>query len=226
MAAITTLTTTAGPAMVTATSRAARLLALLGATGLLVAMVAVAAGNGWGSRAQANGARTAHSGAPQELIPRGPIPTPRGWSKVTIPSGAATLAYPSVWTSIPGDSGTVSLALRGEGGSYRGYLNVTPREGAEQLAGWAKFRTVRNEGDGDTHVRALASSEHVAFADARGSCVVDDYISRVGSHRYRELACLVKGRHTTSVFVGATLLGEWPQLGPVVERSAAALLER
>jgi hypothetical protein len=151
---------------------------------------------------------------------------PRGWSHTEISSGAATLAYPPGWRAIPGDRGTVSFAVRDRRGLYVGYLNVTPRQGAEQLAGWAAFRTRRNAEDGDKQVRDLSSSEDVAFIHARGSCVLDDYLSRVGSHPYRELACIVAGRHATSVFVGAALVEDWSRLGPIVRRAAATLVER
>jgi hypothetical protein len=159
---------------------------------------------------------------------RGPsgMTSSQGYRHATISSGAATLTYPSSWKAIPGDSGTVSFATRGRDGLYRGYLNVTPRQGPEQLAGWAAFRTRRNAEDGDTQVRELRVSENVSFIRARGSCVVDDYVSRVGAHPYRELACIVAGRHTTSVFVGAALVSDWPTLGPVVRRAAATLIER
>jgi hypothetical protein len=148
------------------------------------------------------------------------------WSSATISSGAATLAYPSSWKPIPGDPGTVSFALRDRAGLYRGYLNVTPRQGAERLAGWAAFRTRRNAEEGDRGVHILAASQNVAFANAHGSCVEDEYLSRVAAHPYRELACIVAGRRSTSVFVGATLVSDWGTLGPAIRRSAATLVER
>jgi hypothetical protein len=148
------------------------------------------------------------------------------WSRAEIGSGAASVAYPSSWKAIPGDAGTVSFAMRDARGRYTGYINLTPRQGGEQLAGWGAFRTRRNAEEGDKQVRELSSSEDVAFANARGSCVVDDYLSRVGSHAYRELACIVAGRHTTSVFVGAALRHAWYTLGPILEHSAATLVER
>jgi len=149
-----------------------------------------------------------------------------GWSHATISSGAATLAYPSSWKAIPGDKGTVTFSLRDREGRYLGYLNLTPRQGSEQLAGWAAFRAARNREEGDKDVRVLRSMENVQVGNGRRSCVVDEYLSRFGSHPYRELACIVAGPRATSVFVGATLVPEWSKLGPLVERSAAMLIER
>jgi hypothetical protein len=126
---------------------------------------------------------------------------------------------------IPGDTGTVTVALR-EKGLYRGYLNVTPREGAEQLTGWAAFRTARNTDEGDRRVHEIAAAEGLRFGEARGSCVTDDYLSRVASHAYREVACIVAGRRYIDVFVGATLRSAWTTLGGVVERAASALVVR
>jgi hypothetical protein len=155
-----------------------------------------------------------------------PQPAPGGWSAATIASGAATLYYPAGWSAVAGDRGTVSAVLR-ESGLYRGYLNVTPRQGDERLLGWARFRTARNRAEGDTRVRLVAAAEGRPFrAAARGSCVIDDYRSRVGANPYRELACILSGRRATSVFIGAALQRDWPLLGPLLRRAASALIER
>jgi hypothetical protein len=150
---------------------------------------------------------------------------PHGWTSATIASGAATISYPASWKPISGDPGTVTAALRDRTGAYRGYLNVTPAEGVERLFGWAAFRAARNREDGDRHLRVIAAAEGLRFGQARGSCVIDDYRSRVGSHPYREVACIVAGARHTSVFVGATLRPDWPRLEGVIERAAAALAE-
>jgi hypothetical protein len=110
---------------------------------------------------------------------------PPSWKSATIPSGGASLSYPSNWRPIPGDTGTVTVALRDRRGLYHGYLNVTPREGAEQLTGWASFRAHRNAEEGDHHTRIVAAAQGLRIARARGSCVIDDYLSRVGAHAYR-----------------------------------------
>ena len=57
------------------------------------------------------------------------------------------------------------------------------------------------------------------------SCVIDDYLSRVGSNPYREIACIAAGSRATNVFVGAALIPDWQRLGPVIERAASSLLE-
>src|SRR5690349_14564120 len=105
--ATVTPTTTADRAMATATSDALRraLLVTLAAAALAAALIAIASARGTG-RAQGSGR----------------------WTSATISSGAATLAYPSSWKPVPGDAGTVSVALRDRAGRYRGYLNVTPRQ--------------------------------------------------------------------------------------------------
>ena len=151
---------------------------------------------------------------------------PSGWRSATIASGGATLFYPPGWRPIVGDRGTVSAALRNASGSYLGYLNVTPRQGAERLAGWPAFRARRNAGEGDRSVRIVAAAEGLRLAGAQASCVTDDYLSRVGSHPYREVACILAGPRSMNVFVGASLIADWPQLRPVLERAAAAVIER
>jgi hypothetical protein len=184
-----------------------------------------------GSGAHASGAASGSEGKPaarsgEAFSWLAPAPAPKTWTAATIASGGATLFYPANWRPIPGDRGTVTAALRDSRGLYRGYLNVTPRQGAEQLAGWAAFRTRRNTREGDRQTHALAAAEGLRFSHARGSCVIDDYLSRVGSHPYREVACIVAGSRFTSVFIGATLVRDWPTLGRVIERAASAVVER
>jgi hypothetical protein len=119
----------------------------------------------------------------------------------------------------------VSAALRDGAGIFHGYLNVTPRQGSEKLKGWGGFRTRRNAEEGDKHVQEQASAEDLRFRDARGSCVIDAYETSVGSHPYREIACIVAGRRGISVFVGAALRQDWVTLGRILERAASFFLE-
>jgi hypothetical protein len=151
---------------------------------------------------------------------------PSDWTSATVASGGATLFYPPGWRPIVGDRGTVSAALRNASGSYLGYLNVTPRQGAERLTGWPAFRARRNAEEGDRSVRIITATEGLRLAGAQASCVTDDYLSRVGSHPYREIACIVAGPRSSNVFVGASLIADWPQLGPVLDRAASAVIER
>ncbi len=169
--------------------------------------------------------RAAAPGAAVAAWPR-PARPPAGWSRVTTLSTDATLFYPRGWSAVAGDHGTVTRTLRNSAGQYLGYLNVTPRQGAEPLHGWAAFRTRHNADEGDTQVRTIAASSAVRFRWAHGSCVVDDYLSRVGANPYRELACLVIGDRHADVFVGATAQASWSTLGPIIQRSAAAFLQR
>ena len=155
-----------------------------------------------------------------------PAPAPSGWPAAAIPSGAAALHRPPDWSPVEGDSGTISYALRDAEGRYLGYLNVTPRQGGERLHGWSAFRLARNREEGDRGVRELAAREGVAFAGARGSCVIDDYASRAGGNPYRELACMVRGPRTESVLIAAALRPDWSRLAPSLTRAAEAFAER
>jgi hypothetical protein len=197
---------------------------------LLSATVMTALGVAGSSSASRGGVTQGAAGSVSPSVavtlPEAPAPAPRTWGSATIASGGASLFYPAGWRPIPGDRGTVSVALRDRMGLYRGYLNVTPRQGAESLAGWASFRTARNTADGDRRLREVTAAENLRFTNAHGSCVVDDYLSRIGSHPYRELACIVAGKRYTSVFIGAALLSDWPELGPVALRAAEALVVR
>ena len=154
-----------------------------------------------------------------------PAPAPADWRPASTANSGATLFYPPGWKAIPGDKGTVTEAIRDGAGRYIGYLNLTTRQGPEQLHGWATFRTTRNSEDGDRHVRQVAAAEGLPFRHARGSCVIDDYLSKVGSHPYREIACIVSGRRHTDVFIAAALRSDWLTLGPTLERAASSVLQ-
>ena len=196
---------------------------------LLAAAVVSLASTAWsssGERGSTRGGQTGAAGQRGAFAWLRPASAPAGWVGATIASGGATLFYPSSWTPIPGDRGTVTASLRDGAGRYRGYLNLTPQQGAEQLAGWAAFRTRRNSADGDQRTRTVAAGEGLRFSGAHGSCVIDEYLSRVDSNPYREVACIVAGARFTNVFVGAALVSDWPSLGPVIERAASAVIAR
>lgn len=128
------------------------------------------------------------------------------------------LAYPPQWRRIKTDPGTATVALRSPSGKYLGYLNITPRQGAETLADWRTFRIAHNHEEGDRTVTRLAFASGLRFLTGRGSCVKDSYISGTGAH-YIEIACLVAGSRTQTVIVGAAPPSSWPQASGIIERS-------
>jgi hypothetical protein len=200
--------------------------------GLMVALAALGAVS-WLLTASSSGARVASSGAgPAAAGGQSafswlhPGPAPRRWLRASTATSGATLSYPPNWKPIPGDEGTVSVSLRSPSGAYVGYLNVTPRQGAERLHGWAAFRLERNREEGDRDVTQVAAAEGLRFRNARGSCVVDDYLSRVGSNPYREIACIVAGQRHTDVFIGAALRSDWQAMSGILERAGSSLIQR
>jgi hypothetical protein len=205
------------------TARGALALALLAAASTTAVAVAIADGGSAAHRAVAPAAVPQPRALLAELGPRG---APRDWPAATIASGAATLRRPPGWASVEGDKGTVSFALSDAGGRTLGYLNVTPRQGAERLRGWAAFRLGRNREEGDRNVRGLAAREGMSFAGGRGSCLVDDYGSRVGANRYREIACIVRGRRSESVLIAAALRPDWPSVEPLLAQAVGSFAER
>jgi hypothetical protein len=200
---------------VTATSSRRR----LWATGLaLAAAIAIAGcGGGGSSPAGSGGAATRSAGAFAWLSPAAP---PAGWALARLPSGRAALAYPPGWRTIKTDPGTVSAALLGKHGRIRGYLNATPQQGAETLSDWARFRVSHNREEGDFRVVSEAAAGGLRFPTGSGSCVIDRYAT--SSARYREIACLVRGSRASTVVVGAALPGEWPRVGPQIERAISS----
>ena len=146
---------------------------------------------------------------------------PADWPRAALPSGRAQLSYPPSFAPLAGDPGTVSFAVRDATGVVLAYINVTPRQGSEALRGFGAFR-VRLLRDEDETVREDAAAEGLAFPGGRGSCVIDQYVTRIGRHDYRELACLVEGRHGGAVVVAAATVADWKQFEPLLREAVAS----
>jgi hypothetical protein len=67
----------------------------------------------------------------------------------------------------------------------------------------------------------VSAAEKLTLRGATGTCVLDDYNSRVGAHRYREIACIGTGAHATTVVIAAAPLAHWAQTAPLLERAAS-----
>jgi hypothetical protein len=141
---------------------------------------------------------------------------PAGWHQARTPAGAA-LDYPPAWHAVRGDRGTLSAALQDASGRFLGYLNLTPRQGAERESNWTVFRAAHNRAEGDRQVRVLASVRGLRFRGGRGACVQDSYTTSVGT-RYIELACLIEGGRS-AVVVGAAPPQQWHAQAPVISRA-------
>jgi hypothetical protein len=149
-----------------------------------------------------------------------PAPAPTGWKVARLNSQTGALAYPDGWRAIRTDPGTVSVALLGSHGRIRGYLNTTPRQGAETLANWQHFRPAHNREEGARAVVRESAAAGLRFRSGYGSCVIDRYATETA--RYREIACLVRGSKATTVVVAAAPPAEWARLEPMLERSIAS----
>jgi hypothetical protein len=148
-----------------------------------------------------------------------PASPPAGWN-VARTRGGATLAYPPGWTPIKTDPGTASVALLGGGGRIDGYLNATPGQGTETLAGWSRFRPRHNQGEGDRGVRVVAATATARFRAGRGACVIDSYTTSKAS--YREIACLVSGSSASAVVVAAAPTSQWDQQAATLQRAVSS----
>jgi hypothetical protein len=151
-----------------------------------------------------------------------PAAAPAGWARTALPNRTAVLSYPPALHPIAGDKGTASAAQLGPGGTFQLYLNATPRQGAETLAHWAAFRLRFLRADSATNARLDAAAQRVRFRGGTGSCVIDDYTTRVGAHHFQEIACLVQGRHSGSVIVAAAPAATWTRARPLLLRTVAA----
>ena len=150
-----------------------------------------------------------------------PSSPPAGW-KIARTTGGATFAYPPGWSPIRTDPGTASVALLGSGGRIDGFLNATPKQGAETLANWSRFRPQHNNGEGDRHERIVASTTNARFGAGHGSCVIDTYATSKAA--YREIACLVAGKRSTAVMVAAAPAALWDREAATLERAMSSFV--
>jgi hypothetical protein len=148
-------------------------------------------------------------------------PPPAGWKHLTPRPGTAVLWFPPSLQPIHADISAVSAALRDRDGNFLAYLNSTPRQGGERLSTWPDFRLAALRAR-NVAVREVGRAFGLSFRGGTGSCVIDDYVTRVGSHRFQEIACLVLGQGTGGVVVAAAPPTEWGRLGPQLERAISA----
>ncbi len=154
-----------------------------------------------------------------------PAAPPADWEALVLPSGSAVLFFPPSMRPIHSDVGSVSAA-QGSSGHYVAYLNATPQQGNEQLSTWATFRLERLREENGEPAQEVARAVGLAFRGGKGSCVIDDYFTRHKLRRFREIACLVRGRSTGSVVVAAAPTADWARVGPRLERAVAAYQAR
>lgn len=155
-----------------------------------------------------------------------PAAAPAGWPQATLPGRTAVLSYPPSLRPLSGDRDAVSAAQLSPGGRFRLYLNATPRQGTENLRQWAAFRLRLLRSDDAASAHEVAAAEGIRFRGGTGSCVIDDYVTRIGRHHFEEIACLVRGRTSASVVVAAAPAAMWARARPVLFRAVSAYLVR
>ncbi|MGH2935749.1 MAG: hypothetical protein ACRDL2_14725 [Gaiellaceae bacterium] len=100
-------------------------------------------------------------------------------------------------------------------------MNATPKQGDERVGTWPGFRLRHARGE-DDKVHVIAKAVGLSFLAAKGSCLIDDYYTRVIVHHYEEIACFVQGRTTAGVIVAAALKSDWTRAAPMLERAVSA----
>ena len=146
----------------------------------------------------------------------------------TRPSFGLSCPFVSTITGpLKGDRGSVSAASVGRAlGIPLVYVNATPQEGDEHLAGWAESRLGHLRGDDASSVHEESEAEGLAFRSGRGSCVIDDYVTKVGHHPFHEIACLVEGAKGGSVVVAAAPSPAGNHVNATLERAVSSYLVR
>ncbi|MCX6500743.1 MAG: hypothetical protein NTU93_18420 [Arthrobacter sp.] len=135
-----------------------------------------------------------------------------------LPDGTGVLSVPPEASPAQSDTGSVSAEIRAPNGDLQVYLNATPRQGDESQANWPQFRLDHLTGEHAASVTRTASRDGMAFRGGTGSCVADSYVTSIGGHEYRELACLVAGTRGSSVLVVATPAESWDRYKPLLQQ--------
>ena len=198
------------------TRRRAKLFAgLLGATALIVTTACSSSGQNLMSGEQLAAAAPSAS-APFAWFQPGPAP--EGWTTMELPDGTAVLPLPPGATPMESDPGSVSAALTAPDGELLVYLNATPQQGEESQANWPAFRLDHLTGENAASAARISNRTAMMFRGGSGSCVADRYVTRIGAHEYREMACLVGGARGGSVLVVATAAESWDRYAPLLEQ--------
>jgi hypothetical protein len=153
-------------------------------------------------------------------------PAPAGWHTTELPDGTAVLAYPPDAAPVEADDGTVAAGVEDADGALLVYVNATPQQGAESPATWTEFRTDHLSDENGSPATLEASTAGLAFQTGTGSCIIDSYVTRIGAHRYREIACLVTGSRASSVIIAAAPAALWERYRSVLEQAVDAYVVR
>jgi len=140
-----------------------------------------------------------------------PTPAPAGWRLLLPESRTSLLWYPPSMRldSADHDPYSVTVDLPTQNNADVLYLNAGPKTGPERMSNWPSFRIAHIRADQNRWVHEDGRVFGVPFLGGHGSCVLDDYLTIVRANHYREIACFVQGRTTSSVIVAATLAKDW-----------------
>jgi hypothetical protein len=173
----------------------------------------------FGAGSAVSSIRAAAPGAFGWLVP---APAPVGWKHLSLPSGGAVLSYPPTLRPLKGDASSVSVVEKDRSGKYFAYLNSTSQQGDEHLSTWPSFRLTSLRGESELSVHEDAQKLGLSFRGGTGSCVIDDYVTRIHSNHYHEIACFVQGKTAASVIVAAATESNWPASAAELEQAVAA----
>jgi hypothetical protein len=155
-----------------------------------------------------------------------PAAAPPGWPHLALPDGTAVLSPPALAAAARRGHRRRLRRPAGPGRRVPALPQRHPRQGSERPPGWAAFRVRLLRSDDAASARQDATAEGVQFRGGTGSCVIDDYVTRIGGHHYKEVACLVQGRTGASVIVAAAPAARWARARPLLFRAVAAYLVR
>ena len=151
-----------------------------------------------------------------------PTPAPAGWKHVKMLTGAAVFSYPPFLQPAKSGFGAITALHKDAQGRSLVYVNATPGQADEKLATWPAYRLAVLRSTTSKWAHEHGRAVDVPFNGGAGSCVLDDYLTRVGAHHYEEIACYVEGAHGGSVVVATTDASTWPKEKRLLEQVVAA----
>ena len=144
-----------------------------------------------------------------------------GWPRAALPDGRADVAHPPAWRVVPGARDSTTVARLSLDGRVLAYVQLSPAPPDRAPETWARLRTTRERAQGLGALTVESRAAGLRFATGTGACVTDSY--GAGGVRFREIACLVAGRHARSVVVAAAPADGWAAAAPDLERVVASL---
>jgi len=134
--------------------------------------------------------------------------------------------YPPSMHPAAGDPYSTTVEGTSVGGKVSSYLNATPRQSDETLENWPSFRVEHLREESASTVTVLSRASGLSFRGGRGTCLIDEYVTKVKSNRYREIACYVVGMRSSAAVIAAAPASGWSGVAQELEQAVSSFQPR